>query len=37
MRAQGWSGPAMLPYKELEYGGFRNTLEELMERFEARG
>ncbi|WP_070989876.1 fructose-1,6-bisphosphatase [Halofilum ochraceum] len=37
MRDQGWSGPAMLPYKELEYGGFRDTLEALSERFEARG
>lgn len=34
LRSQGWSGPAMLPYKELEYGGFRQTLEGLMERFE---
>jgi len=36
LRSQGWSGPAMLPYKELEYGGFRDTMEGLMERFEAR-
>lgn len=36
MRAQGWSGPAMLPYKELEYGGFRDTVEDLMERFRLR-
>lgn len=35
MRSQGWSGPAMLPYTELEYSGFRNTIEELLERFEA--
>lgn len=34
MRSQGWSGPAMLPYKELEYSGFRDTIEGLMERFE---
>lgn len=34
MRSQGWSGPAMLPYTELEYGGFRNTVEDLLSRFE---
>ena len=34
MRAQGWSGAAMLPYTELEYGGFRETVEGLLERFE---
>jgi fructose 1,6-bisphosphate aldolase/phosphatase len=26
MRSQGWSGAAMLPYSELEYGGFRDTV-----------
>lgn len=36
MRSQGWSGPAMLPYSELEYSGFRNTVEDLLARFEAR-
>ncbi|MDN3517839.1 fructose 1,6-bisphosphatase [Aquisalimonas lutea] len=36
MRSQGWSGPAMLPYTELEYGGFRNTVEELLEQFRAQ-
>jgi len=34
MRAQGWSGAAMLPYTELEYGGFRDTVEGLLARFE---
>lgn len=34
IRSQGWSGPAMLPYSELEYSGFRNTVEELLGRFE---
>lgn len=34
MRAQGWSGAAMLPYSELEYGGFRDTVGGLLERFE---
>lgn len=34
IRSQGWSGPAMLPYKELEYSGFHDTIEALMERFE---
>ena len=29
MRDQGWSGPAMLPYTELEFSGFRNIVEGL--------
>lgn len=33
LRQQGWSGAAMLPYSELEYGGFRETMDELMKRF----
>ena len=33
MRTQGWSGAAMLPYTELEYGGFRETVSGLLERF----
>ena len=33
MRDQGWSGAAMLPYDELEYGGFRDTMEGLLKRF----
>lgn len=33
MRGQGWSGPAMLPYSELEYSGFRDTVTGLLERF----
>ncbi|MBT3827675.1 fructose 1,6-bisphosphatase [bacterium] len=36
IRDQGWSGAAMLPYGELEYGGFRDTIEELMQRFKIR-
>ncbi len=36
MRSQGWSGPAMLPYSELEYSGFRETMEELLEQFSMR-
>jgi fructose 1,6-bisphosphate aldolase/phosphatase len=36
MRSQGWSGAAMLPYTELEYGGFRDTVSGLLERFEVR-
>ncbi|QEL22210.1 fructose 1,6-bisphosphatase [Bosea sp. F3-2] len=36
MRSQGWSGAAMLPYSELEYGGFRDTVGELVERFKIR-
>lgn len=34
MREQGWSGAAMLPYDELEYSGFRDTVTSLEERFE---
>lgn len=34
MRSQGWSGAAMLPYSELEYGGFRETVTNLVEQFE---
>jgi len=33
MRDQGWSGAAMLPYAELEYSGFRDTVEDLERRF----
>ena len=36
IRSQGWSGSAMLPYSELEYSGFKQTLEELMKHFETR-
>ena len=36
MRSQGWSGAAMLPYSELEYGGFRTTVTNLVERFSFR-
>ena len=36
MRMQGWSGPAMLPYTELEYGGFRDTVTNLVDRFQIR-
>ena len=36
MRSQGWSGAAMLPYSELEYGGFRDTVSSLLKRFEVR-
>jgi fructose 1,6-bisphosphate aldolase/phosphatase len=34
MRSQGWSGAAMLPYTELEYGGFRDTVSGLLARFK---
>lgn len=33
MREQGFSGPAMLDYSELEYGGIVNMMEELEDRF----
>lgn len=36
MRSQGWSGAAMLPYHELEYGGFRDTVTSLVNRFALR-
>ena len=36
MRSQGWSGAAMLPYSELEYGGFRTTVTNLVNRFAYR-
>jgi fructose 1,6-bisphosphate aldolase/phosphatase len=36
MRSQGWSGAAMLPYSELEYGGFRDTVSALLKRFRLR-
>jgi fructose 1,6-bisphosphate aldolase/phosphatase len=34
IRLQGFSGPAMLPMSELEYGGITETLQALEERFE---
>lgn len=36
MREQGWSGAAMLPYTELEYGGFRETVTSLVNSFSLR-
>lgn len=33
IRRQGFSGPAMLPYSELEYGGIVRILERLEKRF----
>lgn len=36
MRSQGWSGAAMLPYTELEYSGFRDTVTDLMGQFAFR-
>jgi fructose 1,6-bisphosphate aldolase/phosphatase len=36
MRSQGWSGAAMLPYGELEYSGFRQSIGDLVERFNIR-
>ena len=35
-RRQGFSGPAMLPYSELEYGGIVKILENLDKRFAVR-
>jgi fructose 1,6-bisphosphate aldolase/phosphatase len=36
IRRQGFSGPAMLPYSELEYGGIVDILERLEKRFVTR-
>jgi fructose 1,6-bisphosphate aldolase/phosphatase len=36
IRRQGFSGPAMLPYSELEYGGIVRILERLEKRFTVR-
>lgn len=36
IRRQGFSGPAMLPYSELEYGGIVSILERLQPRFSIR-
>lgn len=36
MRSQGWSGAAMLPYSELEYGGIKQILADLDTRFQVR-
>jgi len=36
IRSQGWSGPAMLPYEELEYTGYKNVITELLDQFELK-
>jgi fructose 1,6-bisphosphate aldolase/phosphatase len=36
IRRQGFSGPAMLPYSELEYGGIVRILARLEPRFTVR-
>jgi fructose 1,6-bisphosphate aldolase/phosphatase len=36
IRRQGFSGPAMLPYSELEYGGIVSILEKLETQFKLR-
>lgn len=36
MRRQGFSGAAMLPYSELEYGGIKTILDELQSQFRPR-
>ncbi len=36
IREQGFSGAAMLPYSELEYGGIVNKMEKLEPRFKVR-
>lgn len=37
IRQQGFSGPAMLPYSELEYGGVKEKMADLDKRFFVRG
>jgi fructose 1,6-bisphosphate aldolase/phosphatase len=36
LRRQGFSGPAMLPYSELEYGGIVEKMEKLEKKFRVR-
>jgi fructose 1,6-bisphosphate aldolase/phosphatase len=36
IRRQGFSGAAMLPYSELEYGGIVRIVEKLKSRFTLR-
>lgn len=36
LREQGFSGPAMLPYSELEYGGIVEIMQQLDSRFKER-
>ena len=36
IRRQGFSGAAMLPYSELEYGGITGILDKLDRRFSIR-
>ena len=36
LRKQGFSGPAMLPYDELEYGGIVEKMNKLEKRFSVR-
>jgi fructose 1,6-bisphosphate aldolase/phosphatase len=36
MREQGFSGAAMLPYSELEYGGIVRKMEKLEPQFRVR-
>lgn len=33
MRSQGWSGPAMLHFSELEYGAMKDTINNLLKKF----
>jgi len=36
LRKQGWSGSAMLPYSELEYGGIKDIMTDLTKQFQPR-
>ena len=36
MRSQGWSGPAMMSYDELEYSGFKDTMKSLLKKFKVK-
>ncbi len=36
IRSQGWYGNAMLPYEELEYSGFKTTMNKLLKKFKVK-
>lgn len=36
IRSQGWYGNAMLPYDELEYSGFKDTMNKLLKKFKVK-
>ena len=36
IRSQGWYGNAMLPYGELEYSGYKKTMDSLLKKFTVK-